>query len=415
VPNTYTPNYNLAKPSQGDVLWDDEINGNFDIIDQALHQVTIFLESHTTNTDNPHNTTYDQVGAAPASHTHQGSDIIGQVAYAANADRTDNIHLKTENNLLYFSTDNINWIVAGEMTKAVYDTNNDGIVDNADRVDDIHFRIQNNLLQFSTDNTTWIVAGDMTKAVYDTNNDGIVDNADRVDGYDAAIASNPNTVAVRNGNGDLSARVFGSTAPPGTPPITVASTTVCTNLNADMVDGYHANSLVLLNNPSSITINVPHGNTINFSTGGTTRAYVNDYGLVGAVYNSDIAEGFVTSETQQPEEGDIMVFDRDGRVKKFQKTGRFVGVVSYRPGLLLGMTHNWQEEFEKNKKVPVALLGQVQTNVYGGWMGVKPGDPLTLGKNNTLRKKLFFWEPTVSIALESVPKRTKRKIRVLLR
>ena len=369
MPNTYTPNYNLAKPSQGDVQWDDEINGNFDIIDQVLHQVTISLESHTTNTDNPHNTTYDQVGAAPASHTHQGSDILGQVAYAANADRTDNIHLKTENNLLYFSTDNINWVVAGEMTKAVYDANNDGIVD----------------------------------------------NSDRVDGYDAAIASNPNTVAVRNSNGDLSARVFGSTAPPGIPPITVASTTVCTNLNADMVDSKHASDFLLLDNTSSVNINVPSGQTINFQTGGTTRAYVNDYGLVGAVYNSDIAEGFVTSETQQPEEGDIMVFDRDGRVKKFRKTGRFAGVISYRPGLLLGMTHNWQEEFEKNKKIPVALLGQVQTNVYGGWMGVKPGDPLTLGKDNTLRKKLFFWEPTVSIALESVPKRTKKKIRVLLR
>jgi YD repeat-containing protein len=135
VPNTYTPNYHLAKPSQGDVNWDDEINGNFDIIDQVLTQVTTSLESHAINTDNPHNTTYAQVGAAPTSHTHQGSDILGQVSYAANADRTDNIHLKTENNLLYFSTDNINWTVTGEMTKAVYDTNNDGIVDNADRID----------------------------------------------------------------------------------------------------------------------------------------------------------------------------------------------------------------------------------------------------------------------------------------
>jgi hypothetical protein len=414
VPNTYTPNYNLAKPSQGDVQWDDEINGNFDIIDQVLHQVTISLESHTTNTDNPHNTTYDQVGAAPASHTHQGSDILGQVAYAANADRTDNIHLKTENNLLYFSTDNINWIVAGEMTKAVYDTNNDGIVDNADQVDGIHFRIQNNLLQFSTNNTTWIVAGEMTKAVYDANNNGIVDNAEKVGGYDAAIASNPNTVAVRNSNGDLSARVFGSTAPPGTPPITVASTTVCTNLNADMVDSKHASDFLLLNNTSSVNINVPSGQTINFQTGGTTRAYVNDYGLVGAVYNADIAEGFYTDEEQLPAEGTVMTINKHGRAVVAKKGSRFLGIVSYHPGLLLGMSHNWEVEFERNRKIPIALVGQVRVVVNGGRSGVSPGDWLSTDDNGSLRKASWFSEK-VAIALESVPPKRKEIIKVLIR
>ena len=35
--NTYTPNYNLAKPAKGDIDWDDELNGNFDTIDSALN------------------------------------------------------------------------------------------------------------------------------------------------------------------------------------------------------------------------------------------------------------------------------------------------------------------------------------------------------------------------------------------
>ena len=368
MPNTYTPNYHLAKPSQGDVNWDDEINGNFDIIDQVLTQVTTSLGRHAINTDNPHNTTYAQVGAAPTSHTHQGSDILGQVSYAANADRTDNIHLKTENNLLYFSTDNINWTVTGEMTKAVYDTNNDGIVD----------------------------------------------NADRVDGYDTAIASNPNTVAVRNSNGDLSARVFGSTVSSGTPPITVASTTVCTNLNADMVDSQHASDFLLLNNTSSVNINVPSGQTINFQTGGTTRAYVNDYGIVGAVYNADIAEGFYTDEEQLPAEGTVMTINKHGRAVVAKKGSRFLGIVSYHPGLLLGMSHNWEVEFEHNRKIPIALVGQVRVVVNGGRAGVSPGDWLSTDSNGSLRKASWFSEK-VAVALEPVSPKRKERIKVLIR
>ncbi|MFC5703194.1 peptidase G2 autoproteolytic cleavage domain-containing protein [Cohnella faecalis] len=65
-------------------------------------------------------------------------------------------------------------------------------------------------------------------------------NADLVDGYEADQNVIANTVAVRLSNGDLNARVFGSTAATGTPPLVVNSTTVVTNLNADMVDGYHA-------------------------------------------------------------------------------------------------------------------------------------------------------------------------------
>jgi len=414
MPNTYTTNYNLAKPAQGDVNWDDEINGNFDILDAIIADLEQILENHLTDNNNPHQVTYAQVGAAPASHLHQGSDIVGQVAQAANADRVDNIHLRTEDNLLYFSTDNINWIVAGEMTKAVYDQDNDGVVDNADRTDGIHFRVQNNVLEFSTDGVSWLVAGEMTKAVYDANNNGVVDNAEQVGGYSPSTTATANTVAVRDSNGDLTARVLKSSVATGTAPIQVSSTTTCTNLNADMVDGQHASAFLLLDNTSSVSINVPSGQTINFQTGGTTRAYVNDYGLVGAVYNSDIAEGFVVSTDTMPEDGDIMVIHRDGTINTLRGKGTYLGIVSYRPGILLGMTHNWQREFEENRKVPIAIMGQVRTNVSGGWFGVKPGDYLTVGKDNTLRKRRFFWERVVAIALEPVPKGKKERIKVLL-
>jgi hypothetical protein len=39
MPNTYTPHYSLAKPSAGDVNWDDELNSNFDKIDNTLYTI----------------------------------------------------------------------------------------------------------------------------------------------------------------------------------------------------------------------------------------------------------------------------------------------------------------------------------------------------------------------------------------
>ena len=37
--NTYTTNYNLAKPANGDVDWHIPINGNFDIIDTTMKDI----------------------------------------------------------------------------------------------------------------------------------------------------------------------------------------------------------------------------------------------------------------------------------------------------------------------------------------------------------------------------------------
>jgi YD repeat-containing protein len=89
MPNTYTPNYNLAKPAAGDINWDDEINGNFDILDSTIKLLETLLSQHMSDTNNPHQVTHSQVGAAPASHIHSGAEIFGQVAQAANADRVD--------------------------------------------------------------------------------------------------------------------------------------------------------------------------------------------------------------------------------------------------------------------------------------------------------------------------------------
>lgn len=66
-------------------------------------------------------------------------------------------------------------------------------------------------------------------------------NADMVDGQHIDSGATANTVASRDANGDLTARRFGSSVAQGTAPFFVTSTTMVANLNADTVDGYHMN------------------------------------------------------------------------------------------------------------------------------------------------------------------------------
>lgn len=65
-------------------------------------------------------------------------------------------------------------------------------------------------------------------------------NADKVDGLDAATAATASTVAARDGSGNLTVNMLISNVAEGTAPLTVTSTTKVTNLNADMIDGLHA-------------------------------------------------------------------------------------------------------------------------------------------------------------------------------
>lgn len=60
----------------------------------------------------------------------------------------------------------------------------------------------------------------------------------------------PNTVATLSSAGILAASRFTSTVAVGTAPLTVTSTTMVTNLNADMLDGNHASAFALLTGAS---------------------------------------------------------------------------------------------------------------------------------------------------------------------
>ena len=65
-------------------------------------------------------------------------------------------------------------------------------------------------------------------------------NADQTDGYDAAEADTGSTLAARDASGDITANAFESTVATGTAPLTIASTTLVSNLNSDTVDGFDA-------------------------------------------------------------------------------------------------------------------------------------------------------------------------------
>ncbi|WP_020616156.1 phage tail protein [Paenibacillus daejeonensis] len=69
-------------------------------------------------------------------------------------------------------------------------------------------------------------------------------NADMVDGFHASAASSPNTIVVQDGNGIINAARLNLSAASGSSPLVVNSSTVVTNLNADLLDGIHASQMM---------------------------------------------------------------------------------------------------------------------------------------------------------------------------
>jgi chemotaxis protein histidine kinase CheA len=80
-------------------------------------------------------------------------------------------------------------------------------------------------------------------------------NADMVDGYHASDTVAANTVVARDGFGDAQIRRLRLTAEPGVAPLIVTSDVFVGNLNADMVDGYHLNqNLVTFATPTFVGV-----------------------------------------------------------------------------------------------------------------------------------------------------------------
>lgn len=80
-----------------------------------------------------------------------------------------------------------------------------------------------------------------SKVIYDVgvSPDTGIGDADTLNGLPSDTADTADTIVARDGSGDIQANAFESTVATGTSPLTVASTTVNTNLNADLLDNQH--------------------------------------------------------------------------------------------------------------------------------------------------------------------------------
>ncbi|UQZ34615.1 hypothetical protein C2I18_14430 [Paenibacillus sp. PK3_47] len=85
-------------------------------------------------------------------------------------------------------------------------------------------------------------------------------NSDLLDGMDATSSGIASTISSRDTNGDSAFRRVALTVPTGLSPLTVSSNTLVSNLNADMVDGFHAsassaaNSIVVQDTNQAINV-----------------------------------------------------------------------------------------------------------------------------------------------------------------
>lgn len=121
-----------------------------------------------------------------------------------------------------------------------------------------------------------------------------VGDASTLNGYSQDSADTADTIVLRDSSGDIAANAFESTVTTGTAPLTVASTTEVTNLNADYVNGEQANDFVHKTGNETVGGNktISNGIILNNNiavkgkeTGGTERIIIqvgsDDHGYLG--------------------------------------------------------------------------------------------------------------------------------------
>jgi hypothetical protein len=148
----------------------------------------------------------------------------------------------------------------------------------------IHDRISNEEILLGTFATDQVVRIDTkgNPALYDVTTSPTVGvgDADTLKGYSPDTTDTASTIVLRDTSGDIQTNALESTVTTGTAPLTVASTTVVTNLNADMVDGISSASFLRsdaadsVDGPLTFTIGPVLNNTISISikeSGGTAR------------------------------------------------------------------------------------------------------------------------------------------------
>lgn len=93
-----------------------------------------------------------------------------------------------------------------------------------------------------------------------------IGDADTLNGLASDTAATADTIAARDSSGDIAANAFESTVATGTAPLTVASTTVVANLNADLLDGVHNSAMAHIAGAETFTGPKTFNATLNFAT-----------------------------------------------------------------------------------------------------------------------------------------------------
>lgn len=176
-------------------------------------------------------------------------------------------------------------------------------------------------------------------------------------------------------------------------------TTIQSNLDVAYLRSIHRINLAC--GPLDGTDGDVNNMRISFFFNASEVAYVNRYGLVGAVYNSDIIEFFEHDLKVMPRQGQCIVLNDEGKAVVSYKEAdpNVIGFVSYSPGLTLGGTTEFEEEFEKGR-LPVALLGQIPEVLIESEIDRPAGSLLVSGKEGRLKlyKDMETVEPGCIIA-----------------
>jgi len=139
-------------------------------------------------------------------------------------------------------------------------------------------------------------------------------NADLLDGYHASSNPTLNTIALRDGQGSLSATRFISTVAPGTPPLQVSSSSLVENLNADLLDGYHASTASTANTIATRNAqgNIIANQFVSSVATGTPPIQISSNTLVENL-NSDLLDNYHASAN--PDANTVVVRDEQRKIK----------------------------------------------------------------------------------------------------
>lgn len=114
-------------------------------------------------------------------------------------------------------------------------------------------------------------------------------DSDTLNGLASDTAATADTIAARDSSGDITANAFESTVATGTAPLTVASTTVVSNLNADLLDGQEGSYYAVAPEEGTFT---PVLEGVTTAGTGTYTAQVGRYQKIGTWVHYRIAIGW---------------------------------------------------------------------------------------------------------------------------